>query len=447
MPTFKAVVLRHQIKSDKTVRIKIRVTHERESKYIDSGLTASVDDLVRLPKKKSFKIKTQDFIDETNEIIKSYRDKCNKFSHKVSKMDCGQLIDYLTEKNEKVDRLDFISFADKHILSMQHGSRARSALDYKTAINALKRYIGQEKLPVKDITALFLKGFSKWISENPVNKENKYSTMLRAPSHYLGSIRTIHNEMKFQFNDEDNGIIVIPWSPFVKFKVPKPPQTEKRTVSPELIKKIFELPDKVEKRGSGSSRYNLAKDCFLLSFLLIGMNSADLYDCADLSDGKLRYYRKKTRGRRGDRAEIVVYIQPEAQALVEKYSDKSGVRVFNFYQQYSTESTFNTAINKGLKYIEKELEFYSARHSWASIARNKVLVDKYTVHEALNHVDEKMKTTDIYLEKDWSLINDANRKVLDYVFKKKPVKVIKIKSKSPDATQGLKLNGKKESAT
>jgi hypothetical protein len=28
-----------------------------------------------------------------------------------------------------------------------------------------------------------------------------------------------------------------------------------------------------------------------------------------------------------------------------------------------------------------------------------------------------MKVTDIYLEKDWSMINDANRKVLDYVIK------------------------------
>lgn len=52
-----------------------------------------------------------------------------------------------------------------------------------------------------------------------------------------------------------------------------------------------------------------------------------------------------------------------------------------------------------------------------SISLNKCGVDKYTVHAALNHADPEMKVTDIYLEKDWSVINAANEKVMNYVFK------------------------------
>lgn len=62
-----------------------------------------------------------------------------------------------------------------------------------------------------------------------------------------------------------------------------------------------------------------------------------------------------------------------------------------------------------------DLEFYAARHSWATIARNDADIDKYTVHTALNHVDEEMKTTDIYIKKSWDPIDRANRKVLDLV--------------------------------
>ena len=61
------------------------------------------------------------------------------------------------------------------------------------------------------------------------------------------------------------------------------------------------------------------------------------------------------------------------------------------------------------------MEFYAARHSWATIARNDADVDKYTVHSALNHVDEEMKATDIYIKKSWDPIDRANRKVLDLV--------------------------------
>ena len=106
------------------------------------------------------------------------------------------------------------------------------------------------------------------------------------------------------------------------------------------------------------------------------------------------------------------------QALFDKYRDTTGKRVFKFYQMYTTVGTMSAAINIALKKIGKiigveDLEFYSARHSWATIAVNDAQVDKFTVHTALNHVDDAMKVTDIYIRKSWDTIDNANRKVLD----------------------------------
>ena len=88
---------------------------------------------------------------------------------------------------------------------------------------------------------------------------------------------------------------------------------------------------------------------------------------------------------------------------------------------HNTDKNFNRAINFGLKEIGailgiEDLEFYAARHSWATIALNKCGIDKYTVHSALNHVDDAMKVTDIYIERDFVIENQANVKVLKYVF-------------------------------
>ncbi len=417
MPSFKAIALKHQIKSDKTVNIKIRVIQNRKIKYIGTGLTATTADLT-----KTMKIKTQAFIDDTNETIRAYRDKCNKSTEKVEQMTIDQLIDFLTAVEKEIN-LDFIAFGKSHIEKLQLDNRVRTAQDYQTAINALKRYIERDYLMVSEITVKFLANFATWIVQNPVNAKQK-TTMSRAPSHYLSSLRALHNEMKSEFNDEDRGIIHIPFSPFAKFKMPAVPITKKRAIDAELIKKIFDLPGEEIKNSNGTNRYDLAKDCFILSFCLLGMNSADLFDCTDINSTRIIYKRKKTRTRRRDEAEISVQLQPEIASLIEKYKDKSGNRVFKFYQSYSNESNFNKAINKGLKTVGAkikvdDLEFYAARHSWATIALNKVGIDKYTVHSALNHVDDAMKVTDIYLDKDWSLINDANRKVLDFVFKKK----------------------------
>jgi integrase len=61
------------------------------------------------------------------------------------------------------------------------------------------------------------------------------------------------------------------------------------------------------------------------------------------------------------------------------------------------------------------LTFYAARHTWATLAENSVGIDGYTVHQCLNHSDEKMKITGRYIKTDWRPINRANRKVLDFL--------------------------------
>lgn len=49
---------------------------------------------------------------------------------------------------------------------------------------------------------------------------------------------------------------------------------------------------------------------------------------------------------------------------------------------------------------------------------NKAGIDKYIVHAALNHIDDAMKVTDIYIERDFVNENKANTKVAKYVFGK-----------------------------
>ena len=89
--------------------------------------------------------------------------------------------------------------------------------------------------------------------------------------------------------------------------------------------------------------------------------------------------------------------------------------------KHKTGDTFNSTINAGLKLLRHKIGLanvnnftqYSARRSWATVSRNDAKIGKYDVHEALNHVDNDMRVTDLYVDKDFSHIWDANRKVLD----------------------------------
>ena len=246
----------------------------------------------------------------------------------------------------------------------------------------------------------------------------------RMLSLYLGGMRHLYKEAQKKYNDYDNGLLLIPSSPFDNFSIPRQEATRKRAISADIIRKIWKFPYKDMKKGyKATCRYNLAKDCFIMSFCLMGMNSVDLYNATEFSDGKITYNRAKTKDRRLDHARMEVVVPKIILPLIEKYKDKTGKRVFNFYKYYSNYVDFNKAINYGLKEIGSQLglddlEYYAARHSWATIALNKVGIDKYTVHAALNHVDESMRVTDIYIERDFVNENKANAKVVKYVLGK-----------------------------
>ena len=381
MATFKAEVYAHQKREDGTYNIKIRVTQNKRKKYLATVWYVSKEDLTR-----SLKLKNQKYIDLTDDLIRKYRDRCDRVGERLKTMSVEQVVDLITSDQQEKFELDIVAYTWKVI---------------------------EEKVMISEITVKFLNDWIAWIGKQP-NVTRGY-----VQHNYLNRMRAIHNRAKKEFNDEDAGIIRIPNSPFNHIDFPKLPAPRKRALTIEQIQAIANL-EYSKIMQPGTNRFNFARDMFLLSFCLVGINAIDLYNCTDCKDGRITYQRTKTKDRRVDKAEISIKIEPEIQALVDKYRDPSGERVFKFYKMYSSLDTLSAAINKGLKKIGEligvdDLEFYAARHSWATIALNDADVDKYTVHAALNHVDDSMRVTDMYIRKSWDPIDKANRKVLDLV--------------------------------
>ena len=426
MATFKAEVYAHQKKQDGTYNIKIRVTHNMRKKYLSTIYFVGKDDLTR-----NLKIKNQYYIDETDALIKKYRKICDRLGERLKNMTVEQIVDFITgdTPDDSFD-LDIVAYGKAFVKQLMDSGHIGNAKSYEVSLNNLVKFVGREKVSIREITVRFLNNYIKWIQEQPSRTSRVKGE--RAQSLYLSNLRAIHNRAKAEFNDEDLGIIRIPLSPFQKIKLPKVPLSRKRALDAEQIRKIAELEYQTSYHV-GINRFNFAKDVFLLSFGLVGMNAVDLYHCDNCKNGRITYNRTKTKNRRLDKAEISIKIEPEIQELVNKYRDPDGKRVFCFYKMYSNIDTFTSAINgfdrtdkKGNRHIVglkkvgdfvgvEDLEFYAARHTWATIAANEAGVDKFTVHSALNHVDENMKVTDIYIKKSWDPIDQANRKVLDFV--------------------------------
>jgi len=402
--------------------LSIKVYHNGVPKYIPT--------IYRAPRsafgKKDLTLRDPYLLKILTEKIEDYEKEIKKMGTVVETWTAQEVKEYLTkEKGEKISIVDFAQkYTDK--LRRRYGEdKKKGAIgNINTALNSIVEFSNKLDLLFTDITAKFLQEYEDWLFDVKKIKG-------RGASLYTSNIRMLFNRAREEYNDEEKNIMLIPY-PFKKYKVPAMPTTRKRALSKEKILAIYNYkPEYI--------RDELARDMFILSFLLVGMNAADLYECPKIENGRITYNRKKTRERRKDRAEISIKVEPEAMSIIKKYADKT--YLLNLKHHYSTAGNLNQALNgkvrkgkkgevyTGLKKIGAvigvdDLEFYAARHSWASIAQNKVGIDKYSVHAALNHVIEEMKVTDIYTERDWSPIDRANRKVIDYVFgknKKPPI--------------------------
>lgn len=422
MLTINAEVVKTQRKTNECFTVRLRFTLDRKMKRLATSLFATSKDLTKeLKIKQSSPLKR-----EVDNLIRGYQEKCNKLQIELNHYTLDDVMDYLNGEREKQQTIDFIKFSREWIAS----TSIKGAPNYTTAVNALVRFVGKEELDINLVTQDFLEGFKSFLNKEREARTKKLLQQgKRVPSNrslslYLVSIKRLFNEAKKKYNRKEKNLILIAHSPFDDFTIPRQEATRKRAIPSDIIKKVWKLPYKDMKKGYKSTcRYNLAKDCFILSFCLMGMNSADLYYATDLQGNTITYNRTKTKARRLDEAKMKVDVPDIIMPILEKYKDKSGKRIFNFYRYYADEKAFNKAINYGLKEIGSllgidDLEYYAARHSWATIALNKVGIDKYTIHAALNHVDDAMKVTDIYIERDFVNENRANSKVVRYVFGK-----------------------------
>ncbi len=420
MLTINAEIKKDGKRSDGTYNVKLRFTLNRKMRRLATSLFVTNKDL-----NKDLKIKQNSPVkQEIDRLILAYQEKCAKLQVDLNNYSIDEVMDYLNGEYQKQQTIDFIKFSKEWIAS----TTIKGAPNYTTAINALIRFIGKESLDINLITLDFLEEFKAFLNrEHTIRTQKLILHNKRVPSNrslslYLICIKKLFNEAKKKYNKIEKNLILIPHSPFENFIMPKQEATRKRAIPANIIKKVWELPYKDIKKGYKSTcRYNLAKDCFILSFCLMGINSADLYNATEIQGNTIIYNRTKTKDRRLDGAKMMVDIPRIVLPIIEKYRDKTGKRLFNFYQYYCDEKGFNKAINYGLKEIGSileidDLEYYAARHSWATIALNKVGIDKYIVHAALNHIDDSMKVTDIYIERDFVNENKANTKVVQYVF-------------------------------
>lgn len=282
------------------------------------------------------------------------------------------------------DILSFNSYF-KEFISNKSG---RTAEIYQNTLNRIEKLYGNE-IYFDDISYIWLEKLEKSMRQKGL-KVNARSIEFR-------NIRAVINDAI------NKDIIGQELYPFRKFKI-KSEKTRKRSMSVEQLRKLFVY--------SGQEHIQWARDVAKLIFFLIGINVKDLFCLSGVNSDYIDYRRAKTNSL------YLIKVEPEARVLLDKFKSDKGELIFKDEMNLKS---FGIRINKHLKTIGKDigvenLTTYYLRHTWATLAAELDL-PKETISAALGHSSNT--TTDIYIDFNRKKIDEANRKVIDYVLKKK----------------------------
>lgn len=412
MITFKPTIVTSNKRKDGTYAVIIRITYEGKSRRLPTTLVCYPQDLTR-----SMKIKSADVLAKADDLIKRMR----TITNDISPFDLdGKDVDWVVDRIRRgmtADNfsLDFFEWGEKYILCKSESTRCA----YITAMNALERFLGERRLDINAITKGLLLDFVDFVDNEPKmhynpktkkwEKGDKNKIAKASSSRHLMKLAHIFNSAKDRYNDEDAGRIVIPRSPFATITKVFPPSQGQKNLGQELMQRIISA-------DTDDESVRIALDAFIVSFGLMGANMADLY-LATPFKGTWVYNRQKTRTRRADKAEMRVDIPVELHPFISRLQEAKGEWWLPVLHRIGGEKDTCTAkVNSYLKrWCETEgippFTFYAGRHTWASLAR-KAGVEKATIDDCLCHKGD-FAMADIYADKSWELMQEANRKVLD----------------------------------
>lgn len=276
----------------------------------------------------------------------------------------------------------FLAFAE-----LKTAKRTREI--YKVTAKKMVMYDQSVKTKsFEDITKDWLTGFDTFLK--------KTSSSVNGRSIHFRNIRAV-------FRDAMDNEITMSY-PFRVFKI-KNEQTQKRSLTISELRKLFSY--------HGNSKQEKAVDLFKLSLYLIGINITDLCHLSEIGeDGYIHYKRQKTS------KQYSIKIEPEALAIINKY--KGEKYLLDILDHYKNVHSFTIAFSKYLQSIEnfEGLTSYWARHTWATIA-SELDIPVDVISHALGHsFSTGAKVTQVYINFNQQKIDEANRKVIDYIFKK-----------------------------
>ena len=284
-----------------------------------------------------------------------------------------------------------LRYINAQIERKQELKKVGMAAAYKSTRSSLARFIGRPDVRMSEVDSAFVRRYEDFLYSN--------GSSGNTVSYYLRNLRSLYNQAVA------DGYHPRGEYPFAKAQT-RPAKTVKRALSRTDMQNLADL------NLENEPELEFTRDLYLFSFYAQGMAFVDivLLRKSDICNGVLAYSRHKSKQL------IRIAVTSQMQGLMDKYKTENEYlfpiisgEYASGYKQYRLALG---RINRHLKKIavaadiKVPLTTYTARHTWATLARD-YGAPISVISAGLGHTSEEM--TRVYLKDfDVSMLNQVN---------------------------------------
>ena len=284
-----------------------------------------------------------------------------------------------------------LRYINAQIERKQELKKVGMAAAYKSTRSSLAKFIGRPDVRMSEVDLAFVRRYEDFLYSNGASGNTV--------SYYLRNLRSLYNQAV------TDGYHPRGEYPFAKAQT-RPAKTVKRALSRTDMQNLADL------NLENEPELEFTRDLYLFSFYAQGMAFVDivLLRKSDICNGVLTYSRHKSKQL------IRIVVTPQMQGVIDKYNTENEYlfpiisgEYASGYQKYRLALG---RINRHLKKIavvadiEVPLTTYTARHTWATLARD-YGAPISVISAGLGHTSEEM--TRVYLKDfDVFMLNQVN---------------------------------------
>lgn len=345
MATIKLAVLKHTKSKDGSYKIRISIGHRSETHYIVTSYSVNALSefengiVVRVPNAHEINIKLRNLLNDYEERLERI-DSPEDYT-------CKELRDLLKSMRTHSSTVTFKQVSEQYQKELIEDGRGSYAGMLKNSLRLFFEFTGGDVF-LSEISTITISEFERWLKRKGVSQT--YISMT------LSMTRTIINRaIRMQ-------LVTYSVHPFTYWKRPADPERE-LDISVEDVRAIRDAQPRLKKQ-------RIARDIFMLSYYLGGINLIDLLEIDFRGVSVLEYTRHKSRNMKLSDKRISFTLQPEAKELISKWMNRNTGRL-DFGYKFSYKN-FLAYVTRSIKSLAKDIDiqdyrkvcYYSARKSF-----------------------------------------------------------------------------------